>query len=1384
MSKRTFSWNKVNWEDFQDMCIYLGNKKFPSKDFDHYLVHGQKQDGIDLYDTKAAKNISCIQCKKVEKISSTDLRDFINEFTSNSFLKKTKKFILATTADLHSSTIRAKLQQYKIEFKAKYKIEFDWWDIAAIETQLKQLPQVVKRFFSDYEAEQYCIQQPYTDRIKIEPLPEYIPRLIKEFSSNSSDRRKWDWFEKETTFDLVDVLVESESLQPKKICLVGDPYQGKSFYLQHCAYLLQEKGFEPLFIRVKENTVRPINELLNTNFGYWRSIPQKNLIVFIDGLDEVAATSFTTFAGYINDFIKEHSEIPVIFSCRKFFFEEYKLDDIVKGCKTYELYSLSYRSIESYVRKALSLQTESFWEEVKNKNLEPVLYYPFYLTYLVEEFKTEWQLPATKTDTLKAFVENEFLKSTAKRRLPEGRTIETLKSLYYETLQKLAFALQLSGLNAYPFADIRVLFSREERELLEQSTLITLHNKQWSFINALFQEHLAAIKLHALSPERIIEIVSTGQKVKKVKTKWVQSFSTLLSLMEDSEQRRQLIDFLKNDNPELLFTIEPTKYKPKLRQQFLEELLNRCTQLNVRLFAIYESNIATFIEDNEESIDYLIQLLDAPDRPTIVKVICARTLVILKLNGLQLQNIYKSVQKQIPDCTNTYYAQHLLDILSKDKIGSKQDIEYWITLPLNEKHEFRDGIYKLIMALDLVDDYYNYGLQGVKKLALHNQSIHHGGSEHWLEEFFLSTNRREHLKSLLQLELTPDWIESTNRQLSDFFDKLVKRLHELIERNPDFVFEIVNFIKAVKAKDLYHEFENIHSLIKNDLTGRLLLRLLFLSLQGEGKRLTWEYGALITPDDFDFIFFEFEEGRISLEELREMQFRYHQEVDVSVLADFRVLSMDITGGQLYPAPNPDEPSYFEIQIQKRENDVACLQSREDFKAMVETVFKVFGKKILRTDELYIDSDSRHELYKSTSSIIYQTLVRFRRSDDSVYLSDFDSLISDDDHFNRFRAKQILNYNFSGSSGEESLKSILKHYYDTHIKVADFQNCEWDTQGGYIEHKKLERLLVEIFKKFQFTTPTAILMNMIWLAGGPIDRTEIKTGTDNTRDSVTGLIVERLSDDELVVFKQKILSNLQIGIKATYILHNHIGLCGYYDIKPAKEIIWELINSSRLNVYSNAVSSIDVYLRLGGVLAKVEKLFILITDYNSYLFSHLAKLLKDKNPELVKAKFLSAIESSDTEAQNKIGFARHLANLGVNEGFVYLTNLVREFKTSPYSIQGHIDIRSIDTEFAIKQMKDLMYLIVDPKSEEGSFIDSAKSILLEWMDSFASKSENDLLLIEHLLLQSLQSLSGTSPNAKSHFNWHIIRFRENFRNNENSNKTTIKEVRSIITAIEQ
>ena len=1373
-----FSWNKISAYDFQDLCIPIANKEFARKSFVNYLKSGQKQHGIDLYDISSPTPHICIQCKKYDDgITKTQLKTAIKNFVANDFREKTGTFILATTAALHKAKERTYLEEQKVLFREEYGISFLWWDISILEDMLVAQKAVVQTYFGKYEANKYCLPQLKKEAITyFKEADNYIPRVMVRYSGKESNY----WHRRDETLHLAEFLLTGDKQNSRKVCLVGDPYNGKSFYLEHTAYLIQKvHRKKPLLLKIKDYNVQPIDNLLTIAYGFWQEIPFNELVVIIDGLDEAPAPLFEVCARYIDQFIKAYPEVTVVFSCRKFFYDEYSLTNLIQGFESFELYPLQQPGVITYLHYRLKEEFDTFWKKIEDYNLETILYYPFYLTYLVELFLNGERFPTTRIEVLKQFIEHECSSST--RRVANGRTVSKQKEDSYKVLRKFAFALQLAGLNSFGFSEVKALFNKEERELLEQISLITTDAKRWCFTNALFQEHLAALQLAELPIEQILSFVSVGNKVRKIKTKWVQSYCSLLSFVDDKERLQELVDFLRYDNPELIFKTERTKFPLQTRKLFFRELMDRCIALDTRFFTIYETDVAHFLEDSDDTVDYLISLLNDTPISYTIKVMCARTLQQFEIGEHQKESLLACIKAELLTTNNAGYAEYLLELVAKNKLGNPVLIDRWIQLPLNEHHEFRDGMYQVIVSLNRVRDYYNYGLDGLAVLVKHNRVLKHGSSEFQLENFLLQTNNRLLIAKLIRVILSPEFPQMNQYRTESFHKKISDKLAALFAEDPLIIFEVAVLLKAIDKHDLEDDKDFIIKAAGKASANGLMIRLLLISAEKGDWDLKWKYGELLTPDCFDYVLFEYEQGWIDTDDLRALShgLRHTRQ---AYAEKFDQLCIDATEDTIWIKDNRHEKHVLHQQ-KKKGNDLCYLQSLEAFKEGLTAYFTAFGKRVMGIDDLHLDERSAPKRVDVDSDVIHTFLLHQLDEKKIVRLGDFAKFSEDGKSFEYFRAWYILDRTASKEDCEEQLLVYLRSYYYGNLPVADFTNALW-TKGNKFYFRTMETLLGNIFRKFQFETEAKYLMDMIWLddSGARSLSRDESSHYAGTSISLTKLILTKLNEVERRQFRQKVIRNIKIGIRQKEVLGTHISLCDYLVIEEAKELVLDVIKHKKLSIYDMPYCT-TLYKKLGGDMAKLVIIFKEMDDYNSYAYLPMATILQEVDREAINCSLLAALRHTASDTNTKLGAAKLLSSCGVMEGFDYLTSLVRVNKQAPYTIQGGMAVYRIDTVSALEKLHDVAYLIIAPEYERlHSLSDSAKNILLEWLDGFASKSEDDLLHVDAFFVDARDKLQTEYPKTAWHFNWYRIRVMEHFRSSDKHGKT-IKQIKQILKAIE-
>jgi hypothetical protein len=732
-----------------------------------------------------------------------------------------------------------------------------------------------------------------------------------------------------------------------------------------------------------------------------------------------------------------------------------------------------------------------------------------------------------------------------------------------------------------------------------------------------------------------------------------------------------------------------------------------------------------------------------------------------------------------PDCQ---YAANLVKVLISHGYGDTFLIEKLISFTIhNTYHEFRDEVYELITILNLSDKFYNYGLQGLPFLINYNKEIHHGGSEHNLKTFLLSSRNPINILQLLTKFKEDGWTSYFEKNYSsgkEFFKELFEKLADYFNSYPFMIFHIARLIKDLGRRYFRDDFKEVDNFLEKTHSHWLVVRILIDDILKDNN---WEIGSLITYDSYDYVFFEFEENNYEDNHLWNciggLRRRYKYE-----LADtFYQLCIDATEGIIIHKQDTSlDKLYIENERKKRRNDLIYVTSVEAFKEGLIKYFIAYGKNTISKDNLYVNFENNFgEIRKECDSyFLYYYLIKWHKNTSSVNLHDCLVELDEDGFFEIFQVEEILDYNDRTDETDKVFLPILKRYYDNNLPKANFENCIWIEENCY-HYKYTEYRLGEIFKKFNFYTPEEYLVKFIWLDSEGTRGFE--SAAINKHQSMSQMILGQLSASGKNKLKKEIVQNIKTGIKHTSILGTHISLCRHLKITEARNIILECLKDLK-NEQINQRDTVDIYLELGGNSDEILLVLKSHIKYNDYFFYFLTEKLYKLYPSEISLILKESIYCNETNNDSKIRSAQLLSSLGDIEGFSFLVNQVRLNKKSPYHIQGNLFVNDVDTSKALAEISDIMYLLIDKKYDDAkSFHDSAKSIILEWLNTFSLKSENDLMYVISFMENSIEDFKSKYDNA-SDLNWYINNMLENFRNSDKTVKT-ISEIKNILIAID-
>ncbi len=1351
------SWTRFPWEYFQQLILLLVEKTYEGILFDEYLKQGNKQDGIDLISNRLVNGRTItVQCKREKNLSAKELEKIFKEFNCGKHKNDCGRFILATTADLQQKKQQDLITDWKRKMYTDDQIELEIWDHNTINNLLAKSWTYTEKYFGEEAADRHCIKEVFNPDFPVLPAVEdYIPRKLSDLTDD-----EMHWYVPGKKLLELKELFTAETLDARKICILGSPYFGKTTYIKQTAFHLHkaEKKYYPLFLEVKNLPVQPIEELLTQRFRYWKTLPFRSLILFIDGLDEVRTDRFGEFVRHIKTFSSNFHNLHIVLTCRRLFFEKYAVKSILDNFQFYELFRLEHEDVINYLENALGERFNAFMTIVNKHNLFNSLYHPFYIENLVRQFKESGDLPKTKIEVVQNFIRNTY-ENTKKRQLGNGENLDDESVLYEQVIKKFALALQVSGLNALTREQIQGLFEPKERELLQHSAMVNANSDGWSFTNAMFQEHFAAFALTSCEFNTIEQISSVGTQLRKIKMKWLQTLASLLSMLNESDTLfKPLLEYFRSDNIELLFMLEPTKFQQDFRLRILEEVLYKIKTQQVRPTVANEHSIGEWMDGIDQAVENLLSNINDGKNTWIVKLFCCEVLSAMHIDQRFHEQIRISVFTQVSRAEDPYYAAKLVKLLITSKAANPDMADRLVGVDnFMEEHEYRQRVYELILVTKTANKHFDYLVKGVSYLLQYNRQITVAGSEYSLEEALISTNHYPHICRLFDMIADREWIEKyrySSRRGKDFLHRLLIKCADLFPSMPWIIFPVVKYMKMLGNHHLREAHDEFADFFNRTGAEHLAIRIVLSDLLTDKY---WQVGAHIRKESFDYLLFEMEEHNAGIKEVNNVMFGLLFRKEPEEYDQFWHLCDAMLEGGLSRAQreNPND-TYQKAEAIKKSNDKIYIQSRENFRKGIENYFAVYGKKSIDPDDLDIEPTEDLRRNKFDSHFLYSYISQCKRGyAKKVTLKTCLKITEDPGWFEHYQIWFILHNNHDS---DPVYLQIARSYFDRYINTLDFTNCWWDTPTGCGYLQKQENI-GRLLEKYAFDAPAERLLELLWLDHGGLSGWAHEN--TNHRKSIAEIIVEKLGESNIEKVKEKVLANMRLGIKCREVMGTHIALASRFKITQARDLIWEHILNGKVSHY-DIYDLIQVYLELGGDPNKVADYLMGWEDYTSYTYWKLTEQMIDTYPEMIRASLHKALASVTLKEDDKLNAHIYLATLKEIDSFAYLVNELKNKNKAPYTINGKSHVQNVDTAEALKLIEPVAYMVIDPTNDHKRIHDSARGIILEWLYRFAAKSEADMLMVVDFMYSMMEQLKTNFPDHANLYHFYITKVLEDFR----------------------
>ncbi|GMQ30666.1 SMEK domain-containing protein [Algoriphagus confluentis] len=613
----------------------------------------------------------------------------------------------------------------------------------------------------------------------------YLPRKVTK-----KEPRK-DTLELEKT-DLYDLL-----LKERKVVLTGEPGLGKTYELIDVAKkIATNKKAYPIFLELKDCvSKKEFENYLPENHQF---IPEKKLVLILDGFDEISIKEKDSIIQNLNTFLKSKPEIMILISVRANFYSSI-LEGKLPGFCEASLNSFDWEDIGNYVFTFYGIDREDFISSCYSHSLLELAENPYYLNLLAIEYLAENGLHGSSSEILKSLFErrieydlNEHFSSS----IPDKVAKEDIQDI----LEKISCIMTIGGYSNIPHKEIKKIVPNDQLELLKQLLIFKPSSNessgQWLFEHNKIRDFLSAKSLSKQEYTSIKKLVCVpGTNL--IAPNWFDTLILLLNIIPNSNPIFQPISRLILENNTIaIFNIERGKFSPKLRFQVLKQLVEyyKIRTIWIKLNGVSESRIAYFSQ-SDESFEYLVSEINNSSGHRRHRLSCLFILKEFKnLNSREKERI-KSVFFPIMEKNqkDEHLSQYFIESLARLQIIDFESITFVKRLYRVRNNQFiRGGMYEFIASLESPDDWIDYLLEGLlieRNSDPDRSDVGNGSESISLESAFKSIR----LPSTL------------NRILEEFTN------NEKYEHN--FRFDKILEITLIKAIDFYNEFPKLFKLV-------------------------------------------------------------------------------------------------------------------------------------------------------------------------------------------------------------------------------------------------------------------------------------------------------------------------------------------------------------------------------------------------------------------------------------------------------------------------------------------------------------------------------------------------------------------------------------------
>ncbi|MGQ1787485.1 NACHT domain-containing protein [Saccharicrinis sp. GN24d3] len=1044
-----------------------------------------------------------------------------------------------------------------------------------------------------------------------------------------------------------------------RIVLLGSAGMGKSIELKETAIALVKSGeYYPIFISL--NTYTSEDSIEDILPDHWTEVPQDQIVLFLDGFDEIEPSELNKAKRRIASFSKKHKEIKIVLSCRTNFYDLSinTGEGTIRGYKEFFLQELSVKDVKDFVDQRYPFNGEEFIYTIYSNKLEDIAFNPFFLQLILKKYDPNVPKQQLKrTDLFRDFIESRF--SWDSVHFEETMELRDEKYKALSLLRKISLAMETAGVRVIEEKDLRELISEtNEFKLIKYCTVFTKDEatgNRWKFEHNYFQEFLCAELLSQQDFETVKSFIS-HKKLDKVLPTWFNTVAQLISILNsEGILFKKLINWLVQNDSEVLVNVEREKLSPSIRKEIFKQIFEyyRGKKIWIDSNKFNDTNLAYFGQSNE-SIDYILSIAMDCDEPRI-----NRMNALYVMRGFTLdeypsistikENLLSLLEEKINDHN---FAYSVIRTITNFKFRDRT-FEYKIFELVKHKksRNIRAAMYSYLAEGVDFEKHVKYFLEGYTLLKKGHPERGHVrliDEDLSLKRGIMLFKSPKALKNIIAYCIEHNFLEHSSDS-KELYESIISNCVDAFNQDQSIYHDVFQFMKHHSKR--YHSLQ--FSIVLSFFTQTGTRDMAFYSVldsfnEGEGKYTSYiQLAGLITEADFVTVLTK----KLGDDFINRLYWDIYN-INVDLAESFKVKVKELSG---YEIPITERIDWDSVNRQRVQDSFNLLF---DFSAFQIEVLRVFGdKNVLTEDELWeVRRNNRRvdleELYVGSAlDFIREFTTPVEKTEVKSWFP------KNEGAYENMVIGELYQYikNHKNLEVEKYQIAFIKNWYDKNIETVDFTKAITHNEDGSFTINDYSCYLTFFMCKFSFNCKTNILLDMLSFTLGDtigLETISLDYIVENIEDKslVDSRIIDNLTKhtlDDFSTYKAHVEYALINNLETCYgtIVEDLVTMEGKYYQK--NNIVDLLIKSNiDISLLENCSSRLEINLRL-------------------YL---LRKLLTLNKKEFV-INHLLEIDSTSYNIDVQCEINKLLISTGQIEGLIRSINWIKKTNRNPFSQNG-------------------------------------------------------------------------------------------------------------------